>query len=70
MKKNKLDKYLIFSIATVLIYTAIAILYQFISQLELSSTLTTAVYAFFGTEIGACAFVKIFSDDKGDKENE
>lgn len=67
--RNKLDKYLIFSIAVILSYTIVAIIFQIFTGLELSSTLTTGVYAFFGTEIGSCAFVKIFKDKEVD-ENE
>lgn len=66
-KANKLDKYLRFSISVIVVYTLVAIVFQYITGIELSTTLTTGVYGFFGTEIGACAFVKIFTD-KGEKE--
>lgn len=64
---NKIDRYLRFSIAIIVIYTIIAIIFQTFTRMELSTALTGGVYGFFGTEIGACAFVKIFKD-KSDKE--
>ena len=33
-------------------------------NIELSPTLTTCVYAFFGTELAACALVSIFEKEQ------
>lgn len=67
-KINKIDKYLRFSIITIISYTIVAILFQWFTGLELSTALTGGVYGFFGTEIGACAFVKIFKDKESHNE--
>ena len=72
MKKlNGLDKYVIFSIAVLLIYTIcefVCTCYYGFEQM----TLTTCVYACFGGEILSCALIKIFKlrgDDHGDGDS-
>ena len=57
-KRDKLTEYLLFSFAVVLIYTAIEFVVSTLTGVS-HDTLTTCIYAFFGTEIGACAFIKI-----------
>lgn len=47
------------SIAAIILYTIAAILLQKYTLIELSPTLTTCVYAFFGTELLGLAGIKI-----------
>ena len=49
------------SIAAIVSYTIAAILLQKIIAIEISPTLTTCVFAFFGTELLALAGIKIFN---------
>lgn len=49
----------ILSIAAIILYTIAAILLQKYTLIELSPTLTTCVYAFFGTELLGLAGIKI-----------
>lgn len=58
LKFNKLI--VISSIAAITAYTIAAILVQIYTRMELSPTLTTCVYAFFGTEMLSLAGIKIF----------
>ena len=68
-KKTKtLTKYLIFSFAVVLTYTAAEFITSTLTGV-LHDTITTCLYAFFGTEVGACAFIKITGSKKEDGEN-
>lgn len=74
MKKlNGLDKYVIFSISVLLIYTVAEFIATCISYYEMT-TLTTCVYACFGGEILSCALIKIFKlredhkDDNADSD--
>lgn len=39
-------------------------------NLELSPTLTTCVYAFFGTELAASAVIRICDKDKSEKDKD
>lgn len=55
-----LTKFLIFSIAAIVVYSVVAIIFQAITGNELSPTLTTCVFGFFGTEIAAVSFIKVF----------
>lgn len=61
-----LDDYLRFSIFMVIVYTITAIAFQGLTGDELSTALTAGVYGFFGTEIGAAAFIKINKIKKED----
>lgn len=58
LKFNKLI--VISSIAAIIAYTIAAIFVQIYTQTELSPTLTTCVYSFFGTELLGLAGIKIF----------
>ncbi len=49
----------IFCITFIVLYIIVAVAFNFLLQIELSPTLTTCVFGFFGTELGACAFVRI-----------
>ena len=57
VKFNKLI--VLLSIITIISYTVAAILLQKCTMTELSPTLTTCVYAFFGTELIGLAGIKI-----------
>lgn len=57
LKFNKLI--VLLSIVAIISYTIAAILLQKFTMMELSPTLTTCVYAFFGTELIGLAGIKI-----------
>ena len=58
--KLKFNKIIVsLSIAAIILYTIAAILLQKYTMMELSPTLTTCVYAFFGTELIGLAGIKI-----------
>lgn len=57
LKFNKLI--VLLSIVAIISYTVAAILLQRCIQMEISPTLTTCVYAFFGTELLGLAGIKI-----------
>lgn len=60
----KFSKFIVlFCIAIVVCYTVAEMLLSYSLGIELSPTLTTAVYAFFGTELAATACIKIFSKE-------
>lgn len=58
VKFNKLI--VLLSIVAIIAYTVAAILLQKYTMMELSPTLTTCVYGFFGTELLGLAGIKIF----------
>ena len=64
MKFNKLI--VCISIAVIVLYTIAAILLQKLISVEISPTLTTCVFAFFGTELLALAGIKIFNKSNDD----
>lgn len=60
-KKKKLpalDRYAIFSLTALILFTLVAIVYQFITKEELSSTLITCFYGAFGGELFLLAMIK------------
>lgn len=57
---NKADKYLLLSIITLLIFTAIVIIMNAFST-NIQEQLIVGTYAFFGTEIGACCIIKVIN---------
>ena len=58
--KPKFNKVIVsLSIVAIILYTIAAILLQRYTMMELSPTLTTCVYAFFGTELIGLAGIKI-----------
>lgn len=67
LKFNKLI--VISSIAAIIAYTIAAIFVQIYTQTELSPTLTTCVYSFFGTELLGLAGIKIFDTKYQQFEN-
>lgn len=65
-RKHDLDKYVIFSISVLLIYTVVAL---WLSTKGITNdTLTTCLYSCFGGEILSCALIKIYKL-KGDNTN-
>ena len=58
-KVPSLTKYVVFSIAILLIYTTVEFIFATITGTA-HDTLTTCVYACFGGEILSCALIKIF----------
>ena len=59
--KPKFNKVIVsLSIVAIILYTIAAILLQKYIMMELSPTLTTCVYAFFGTELLGLAGIKIY----------
>ena len=73
MKKkplNKLDKYLIFSVMILLIYTIVEQILSAKYGYE-RSTLTTCFYAAFGGEILSCMVIKVFNiKNEGSEDKE
>lgn len=58
--KFQFNKFIVvFCIAAIIAYTVAAILLQKYTYMELSPTLTTCVYAFFGTELIGLTSIKI-----------
>lgn len=58
-KKPSLTKYVVFSIAMIIIYTVAEFTFALITGSS-HDTLTTCFYACFGGEILSCALIKIF----------
>ena len=63
-KLGGLDKYVIFSISVVLIYTIVEFIFSTITGIE-HSTLTSCVYAFWAGEIVTLGLIKIFKIKEG-----
>lgn len=56
--------------AMIILYAAAAFVLQFYTQVEISPTLTTAWFAFWGTEVIALAGIKISKVVKGEQQEE
>lgn len=70
-KKKKmpdLDKYIIFSIASIIVYTIIAYAVEILFGCQLD-VLTTLFFGFFGGEITICALIKKLKLKNIQKEN-
>lgn len=69
-KKNLhgLDKYVIFSISCMILYTIVSQIIQTTTGYT-NDTLTTCFFGFFGGEIVTCALIKIFKLTKTMKES-
>ena len=65
-KMSVLDKYLIFCFTVIIIYTIVGIVFQWVTSIELSASLTVGVYGFFGGEITLLAMIKRLKLKKGD----
>ena len=57
---NKADKYLILSIVTLLIFSVTAVVLNAL-DIKIQEQLIISIYAFFGTEIGACCVIKVIN---------
>lgn len=57
-KVSALDKYVIFSLSALILFTITTIVYQFYTKEELSSTLITCFFAAFGGELLMLAMIK------------
>lgn len=57
-KLSALDKYVIFSFSCILIFTIVAIVYQFISEDSISDSLITAFFGVFGGELLMLCMIK------------
>ena len=66
-KLNGLDKYVIFSITSMIFYTISSQLILVFTGYT-NDTLTTCFFGFFGGEIVTCALIKIFKLVKVEKE--
>ena len=70
-KLNSLDKYVIFSISALIIFTIVTQIME-LKMVMVSDTLITCFFGFFGGEIVTCALIKIFklrsNDTKPDDE--
>lgn len=63
-KVSAMDKYVIFSIMAILVYTVVAIVLFTFWQVEMD-TLTTCFYGFFGGEVFSLALIKVFKLKRG-----
>lgn len=74
MKKKKklsdLDKYVILCLSSIIIYTIVAVIIQILTEQELSTTLTTCFFAFFGGEVFLLAMIKKLKLKEGKKNDE
>lgn len=69
-KLSDLDKYVIFSLSALVVFTIIAIIVQIATGQELSATLTTCFFAAFGGELLTLAMIKRLKLKKGDNDEE
>ena len=67
-KLNKLDRYLIFSIIVLLVYTVTEMTVSSLTGSD-HSTLTTCVFSAFGGEFFFAGLIKIFNIRKGEQSN-
>lgn len=73
MKKKKmkdLDKYVIFSLSAIIIFTIVAVVVQIFTEQELSSTLITCFFSCFGGELLMLAMIKKLKLKEGKKNDE
>lgn len=67
MTKQFSKRVVTFSFSFLVIFTVACMIYQFVSENEISSTLILSVFGFFGTEMLALAGIKVFGK-KGNEE--
>jgi archaellum biogenesis protein FlaJ (TadC family) len=73
MKKKKmkdLDKYVLFSLSAIIIFTIVAVVVQIFTEQELSSTLITCFFSCFGGELLMLAMIKKLKLKEGKKNDE
>lgn len=66
--KDFCKRIVIFCITFIVLYTVAEIVLSFFMGMELSPTLTTCVYAFFGTELVSTAVIRVMKE-KYNKDN-
>ena len=59
LQQIPLANYIVFSIVVILLYSLSEFIFSTITGVS-HETLTTCVYAFFGTEIASCAFINVY----------
>ena len=59
------DKYLIFSIIVLLIFSVTTIIFDALGR-EVQEQLIIGMFGFFGTEIAACCLIKVMNIRHGD----
>lgn len=69
-KLAKLTKFLLASIGIILIYSTLEFIFKLTTGID-HDTLTTCMFAFFGTELASCTLVKIFNiiKEKGESND-
>lgn len=77
IKKKRLpalDRYVIFSLSALIAFTITSIVYQFITEQEMSPTLITCFFSAFGGELLMLCLIKRLKlkkgSEEGDTENE
>lgn len=60
IKLAKLTKFVVFSLSIIIIYSVFEFVFSILTGIS-HDTLTTCIYAFFGTELVSCALIKIFN---------
>ena len=63
LQQIPLANYIVYSIIIILIYSIAEFIFSTLTGIS-HETLTTCVYAFFGTEIASCAFIKVYKIKK------
>lgn len=70
MKKKVSNLMLVIVCIMIIVYAVASFALQYFTQVEISPTLTTAWFAFWGTEIISLAGIKISKVIRGEKEEE
>lgn len=70
VKKKTSNIMLVIVCLMIILYAAAAFVLQFYTQVEISPTLTTAWFTFWGTEVIALAGIKISKVIKGEQQEE
>lgn len=68
-KISAIDKYVVFSFACILLFTIVAIVYQFVSEDSLSDSLITAFFGVFGGELLMLCMIKRLKLKGGSSED-
>ena len=69
-KMKALDKYVLFSLSAIIIFTIVAVVVQIFTEQELSSTLITCFFSCFGGELLMLAMIKKLKLKEGKKNDE
>lgn len=65
-KKSALDRYVIFCLTVLMLFTIVAIVYQFATGQELSSTLITCFFSSMGGELLMLCMIKRLKLKRGE----